>query len=284
MNVKILKPYGYCAGVMQAINLIKSVAKSNDDLPIYCIGQIVHNDIVNEVIASLGVNVLTGDKDKLIDSIDRGIVIFQAHGTDNKIVEKASKKELIVYDAICSFVKKDFDLIKSKLNDGYSVIYIGKKGHPESEAALSISPDIFFIEKEDDVNYLHIDNDKICVTNQTTLSLHDIANIHSKIKEKYPQTELIDEICSFTRIRQEHLLVELKNDYDGIIVVGGHNSNNVKSLHELAVENGKDAIIVDRKENLDHSFLDNKNNILLVSGASTPNFLVDDIYEYLTKL
>lgn len=281
MKVTILKPYGYCVGVTKAINLIHEVAANNKDLPIYCIGEIVHNRHVNEQIEQLGVKVLKGNKEELIDNINNGIVIFQAHGTDNKIVQKAKDKGLIVYDAMCTYVKKDFDIIRKYLSDGYDIIYIGKKGHPESEAAISIDKSINFIETVEDVSKLNIQNTKIAVANQTTLSLLEIVKIFDAIKDKYPEALIIDEICSFTRIRQENLLKELNKDYDGIIVIGGSNSNNVKSLYNIALNHNSNTIVVDCYENIDKTFLEGKNNVLLVSGASTPNYLVEEIYNKL---
>ena len=93
-------------------------------------------------------------------SIENGVVVFSAHGTDEKIVKKAIKKRLIVYNAVCPFVDKSFTAIKEKSEQGYDIIYIGKKGHDEANAALSFSNNIHLIENENDVDNLIIDNEK----------------------------------------------------------------------------------------------------------------------------
>lgn len=283
MNVEIIKPYGYCSGVKRVIDLVDKIAKLHQNEKIYCIGQIVHNKIVNQKLDDLNIIVLTkGTKEEMINSINEGVVIFSAHGTDEKIVNMAKEKQLIVYDVVCPFVSKEFKIIKDKLKENYSVIYIGKKNHEESQAALSISNDIYFVETLSDIDNLNIKNDKIAVINQTTLSIKDLNEIYSNIEKKYPDIEIIDEICNSTRIRQEQ--VSSINKDSQVIIVGDENSNNTKSLYFLAKKNGNKCIMIEKFDNAILEWIDTKKHIVIVSGASTPNEIVEEIYENLKKI
>ena len=95
MKVELIKPYGYCIGVANVIKQIHKIASSHPNEKIFCVGQVVHNQKVNDSLASIGVKVLQGDKNELIENINSGVVIFSAHGTDISIIEKAKQNEII---------------------------------------------------------------------------------------------------------------------------------------------------------------------------------------------
>lgn len=283
-KVYLLKPYGYCIGVSKVIELIKIIINENvSNEPIYCIGEIVHNNVVNKWLVSQNVNVIIGDKEKSIDKIKKGIVVFQAHGSDEKIVKKAKDKGLIVYDAICPFVKKGFEIIKNKLALGYDVIYIGIQNHPEAIAALSIDKSIHFISNIFDIKNLNIVNNKIVAINQTTLSINDLNDIYIELKEKYNNIEIVDEICNSTRLRQENL-INYPTSTDYIIVIGGKNSNNTKSLYEIAKGKCQNTFLISDINEINDLNINKDKSVLIVSGASTPNELVDEIVEKIEKL
>ncbi|MCI5746207.1 MAG: 4-hydroxy-3-methylbut-2-enyl diphosphate reductase [Erysipelotrichaceae bacterium] len=282
MKVTIIKPYGFCLGVENVIKQINDIINKHQNEKIYCLGQIVHNDKVIQNLIQKGVTFLYGDKKQEILKLRSGVVVFSAHGSDESLVNMAKEKGLITYDFACPFVKKEFQIIKDKIKEGYSVIYIGIKNHEETIAALSISDKITFVETIDDVKKLNIVNDKIMVINQTTLSIIKLQAIFDAIKEKYPNVLIIDEICNSTRLRQSFLL-DLDNSVDGVIVIGDKTSNNTKSLYLTAVNKGFDTIMIDDVKQLNDSWLKDKSNINILSGASTPKEIVDDVYEYINK-
>lgn len=283
MKVEILKPYGFCIGVSNVIKLIEGIIAKHKNEKVYCIGQLVHNKKVNEQLSKKGVIILLNDKNESIDSIDNGVVVFSAHGTDEKIVQKAKDKGLIVYDAVCPFVQKELKIIKEKVLDGYAIIYIGIKNHDETNAALSISNEINFVSDINDVKALSIANDKIVVLNQTTLSVDNLKEIHDEIKDKYPNAHFVNEICNSTRIRQQN--IKDKHDgVDGIIIIGDNNSNNSISLKNVAIDCGYDALLIENENKIDFKWLSTKSHILIASGASTPNEVVNKVYDKIKNL
>lgn len=282
MKVELIEPYGFCVGVKYVIDQLNDIVKKHSNQSVFCVGQLVHNKIVVDSLKNLGVIILNEDKQKAIDNIDEGIVVFSAHGTDEKIINKAKEKGLIVYDLACPFVKKSFHVIKEKLNEGFEIIYIGIKNHDETNAALSISNNIHFVTNIDDVNMLNINSDKVCIINQTTLSIIDIKDIYNSITNKYPNAMIIDEICNSTRSRQQ-IIIDRKIQSDSIIIVGDENSNNTRSLYNIALKKGYNTILASDFSNIDKSWLHGKKSVAIMSGASTSPLIVEQMYERLKK-
>ncbi len=118
------------------------------------------------------------------------LLFFTAHGVSPEVKQRAKEKGLTTIDATCPDVTKTHDLIEAKKAEGYHVIYIGKKNHPEPEGAVGIAPDIVhLIERADDLKTLEIPTDKILVTNQTTMSQWDVQHLMEDIQKKFPTAE-----------------------------------------------------------------------------------------------
>lgn len=287
MIINKITPQGYCGGVKHALDIVNNaVNDKNTKRPIYLLGQIIHNTHVINKIKESGVIVLD-DKSKtkleLLDEIKDGTVIFSAHGVSPLIYEKAKSKNIDIIDASCSNVLIVHKRISEYLSKEYSIIYIGTKNHPECEGVLGISNEINFITKIEDINNLSINNDRIYVTNQTTLSLFDIKEIFNLIKEKYPNAIIEDKICNATTIRQE--AVAYQNKVDLCIVVGDNKSSNTKKLAKVASEIANiKTILCEDLESLDKEALKGINSVSITSGASTPSYIVDEIIEYLKKM
>lgn len=206
MDVLRITPRGYCYGVVDAMVLAREAAKNLDlPRPIYILGMIVHNRHVVEAFEEDGIVTLDGkNRLDLLEDVDQGTVIFTAHGVSPEVRQRAREKGLTVVDATCPDVTRTHDLIKEKVAEGYEVAYIGKKGHPEPEGAIGVSPDhVHLVEAEEDVQRLQLDSEKVLITNQTTMSQWDTRHLMKKIKEKYPHAEIVNEICLATQERQE---------------------------------------------------------------------------------
>lgn len=283
MKINKINPQSYCSGVMNAINLVMDNYK-NYPKPIYMLGKLIHNDIVMNKFKELGIIILD-DKSKtrleLLDEISSGTVIISAHGVSDKVIEKAKNKGLNIIDSTCPYVKKISNNIKEYLNKGYDIIYIGTKGHPEVEGVLGISNNINLITNINDINNLNINNDKIYITNQTTLSIIEIENIYNLLKNKFPSSIIDNKICLATTKRQEAIINQ--EPVDLCIIVGDINSSNTKKLYELAKDNNIKATMCDSLNTLDKSLLEGIKSVSISSGASTPIYLVDEIIEYINK-
>lgn len=285
MEIKRVVPSGYCKGVVNAINIVKKTKEQYPNENIYILGMIVHNSYVSKQMEDLGVITLEDpnlSKEELLGTIDKGVVIFTAHGISDKIKQKALDKGLICVDASCVDVLKNKDLIKSYLDKGYDVVYFGKKKHPEAEAILSLSNNIHLVSNISDIDNLNISNDNLFITNQTTMSYLEVEDMLKLIKDKYPTCIIQKEICNATSSRQ--LAITNIKDGDVLYVVGDVKSNNTNKLKEIGSKYFKKVFLISNYKEINKKDLVNENKIYVTAGASTPPILIDEVIDYLSKL
>lgn len=288
MDVIKITPRGYCYGVVDAIQMVKQVAKDPSyPRPIYILGLIVHNHHVVSEMEELGVISLDGeDRLALLDKVESGTVIFTAHGVSPAVKIKAREKGLKVVDATCPDVTKTHTLIEELVKQGYQIIYIGKKGHPEPEGAVGVAPDqVHLVERESDLDALDFAPDqKLACTNQTTLSQWDTRALMDKVRQRWPQAEVYNEICMATQLRQE-AVAKMAPDADMVIVVGDKRSNNSNRLVQVAQElAGREAHLVDTAADIDPAWLEGKRKVAVTSGASTPTQITREVIDKLETI
>jgi len=286
MEVIKISPRGYCYGVVDAMVLALRTAQNFDlPRPIHILGMIVHNAHVVEAFEKQGIKTLDGeDRLALLDQVNEGTVIFTAHGVSPEVRKKAREKGLTVVDATCPDVTKTHDLIREKVADGYHVIYIGKKGHPEPEGAIGIAPDhVHLVQKVEELDALEVHADKLIVTNQTTMSQWDVKHLMDAIIKRFPRVEVHNEICLATQVRQE-AVAEQVGEADVCIVVGDPRSNNSNRLAQVSEEiaDVPSYRIADLSE-LDIEWLRGKKNVAVTSGASTPTPLTKEVINFLEQ-
>ncbi|MDC3413367.1 4-hydroxy-3-methylbut-2-enyl diphosphate reductase [Aquibacillus sp. 3ASR75-11] len=286
MEIVKIAPRGYCYGVVDAMVIAQNAVKDpNLPRPIYILGMIVHNSHVTEAFQSEGVITLDGkNRLELLEDVKEGTVVFTAHGVSPEVKDRARQKGLTVLDATCPDVTRTHDLIREKVKEGYKVVYIGKKGHPEPEGAVGVAPDhVYLVQTEEDVDHLAIDHDKIVVTNQTTMSQWDVYDVMQKVQAKYPQTEMIQEICMATQVRQEAVAEQAK-DADLTIVVGDPRSNNSNRLAQVSQDiAGTKAYRVADVTEIKLEWLHGVKKVAVTAGASTPTPITKEVIKYLEK-
>lgn len=278
MIISKINPHGFCGGVINALSKAhKAVDNVNTKKPIYMIGKIIHNDIVCNDLISKGIIIKNSNKYDAIKEIDFGTVIFSAHGIDSKLIDEATSKGLDVIDTTCSkvnIVKKNI----SKHIDTRTILYIGVKNHPECDAILSISKDIILISDVNDL--VSLDNTKsYYITNQTTLSLFKIKDLYEYVEVNFSDVIVDNKICLATTTRQQAIIDTIA---DCIIVVGDKNSSNTNELFNIA-SSKCDSILISCFNELDKKDFSMYNDIKVTSGASTPEYLVDEVIDFLEK-
>jgi 4-hydroxy-3-methylbut-2-en-1-yl diphosphate reductase len=286
MEVVKITPRGYCYGVVDAMVLARQAAKNLDlPRPIYILGMIVHNSHVVDAFEDEGIITLDGEnRFELLDKVDKGTVIFTAHGVSPEVRKKARAKGLTIVDATCPDVTRTHDLIREKVADGYEVIYIGKKNHPEPEGAMGVAPGrVHLIEKEEDIEKLELNTDRLLVTNQTTMSQWDTAHLMNKVRAKFPTVEIHNEICLATQERQE-AVAEQARETDLVIVVGDPRSNNSNRLAQVAKEiAGVEAYRISDVTELNIEWLKGKKKVGVTAGASTPTPITREVIQFLEQ-
>ncbi|MDV2581006.1 4-hydroxy-3-methylbut-2-enyl diphosphate reductase [Alkalibacillus haloalkaliphilus] len=289
MEVIKIAPRGYCYGVVDAMVIASNAAKDpNLPRPIYILGMIVHNSHVTQAFEDEGVITLDGKdrtRDQLLHDINEGTVIFTAHGVSPEVKKVAEDKGLTVLDATCPDVTRTHDLIREKVSEGYEVVYIGKKGHPEPEGAVGVAPEhVHLIQTEDEVKNLNLpEGSKVVVTNQTTMSQWDVYDIMLEVQDQYPQTELIQEICMATQVRQE-AVAEQAGDADLTLVVGDPKSNNSNRLAQVSKEKaGTEAYRIADVSEIKLEWLEKCEKIAITAGASTPTPITKEVVKFIEQ-
>jgi len=288
VSLEVIKvtPRGYCYGVVDAIQIAKQVAADpSSPRPIYVLGQIVHNRHVVDSLSAAGIISLDGpDRLKMLEEIERGTVIFTAHGVSPAVKKRAAAKGLHCIDATCPDVERTHSLIKNLTAAGYKIVYVGKKGHPEPEGAVGEAPEhVVLVESVEDVANLTIDSARIAVTNQTTLSKWDTENVINAVLEKYPHAEVHNEICLATQQRQE-AAVFFAGQAELVIVVGDERSNNTNRLVEVVqTMAGKKSYRIDRVEDIKPEWLNGVSRVAVTAGSSTPSELTRAVISYLQQ-
>ncbi|MDO3675724.1 4-hydroxy-3-methylbut-2-enyl diphosphate reductase [Paenibacillus ehimensis] len=286
MDVIKISPRGYCYGVVDAMALAMQTAKNlNLPRPIYILGMIVHNAHVTDYFEKEGVITLDGpNRLEILEQVDKGTVIFTAHGVSPEVRRRAREKGLTVVDATCPDVTKTHDLIREKTAEGYTIIYIGKKGHPEPEGAVGVAPDrVHLIENTEEIDKLDVASERILITNQTTMSQWDIKHIMNRLLERFPHAEIHNEICLATQVRQEAVAEQAK-EADLVIVVGDPRSNNSNRLAQVSEEiAGVKAYRIADLSELNPEWLKPVRRVGVTSGASTPTPITKEVIAYLEQ-
>ena len=303
MEIKVARHAGFCFGVKKAIEIAEEVAQNNAKT--YVLGQLVHNEKVINDLEGKGIIFV----ENINDIPQNAITVLRAHGepgTTYKILEQKSiTKGKNLNDATCPLVTLVHNVAIKLRNNDYEVVLYGKKNHPE---AIGTSyhlkgDDTFIVEHEDDfvkvVDHINQNNfGKVAIISQTTMSVYGykklIENINNLMKEKFAEIPLsmknldikhgfVDTICNPTKQRQSDI-DELAKDCDIIIVIGGKNSSNSKELYAKAKEFGVESYFIQSAEQVQREWLDGKEKIGVTAGASTPDYLINEVVERIREL
>ena len=285
MEVVKITPRGYCHGVVDAFRIAKRVREETNG-PVHMLGMLVHNTHATDDLQAQGI-ALVDQPDRLagLDQIKEGTVIFTAHGVSPQVKQRAIELGLNPVDATCSDVVRTHELVKDLALQGYEVVYIGRKGHPEPEGVVGEAPGkVYLVQDPEDIDALDLKGDRIAVTCQTTLSVWDTEDLIGRVQARYPQAEVHNEICRATQERQE-AAVEAAQHVDLVIVVGSPRSSNSLRLVEVVKKlANKPAYLVDSLEEVDPSWFAGAKRVGVTSGASTPSQLTRRVIEYLEAL
>ncbi|MCO6552709.1 MAG: 4-hydroxy-3-methylbut-2-enyl diphosphate reductase [Gilliamella sp.] len=285
MQIILANPRGFCAGVDRAITIVER-ALELFGAPVYVRHEVVHNRYVVNRLKELGAIFI----EDISEVPDNSILIFSAHGVSKAIREEAKQRKLRVFDATCPLVTKVHMEVARSSYRGEEVILIGHAGHIEVDGTMGqySNPEggIYLIESIDDVKKLQVKNENnLCFTTQTTLSVDDTAQIIDALKKRFPniRSPRKNDICYATTNRQQ-AVKQLSSRADIVLVVGSKNSSNSNRLAELARRNSKQAYLIDFASDIQKEWLINAHTIGVTAGASAPEILVQQVIDHLKNL
>jgi len=280
-KVILLKPRGFCAGVVRAIDVVK-IALDLYGSPIYVRKEIVHNRHVVDELREAGAVFV-----EELDEVPTGArVIFSAHGVSQAVRQQARERHLRVIDATCPLVTKVHLEAVRFAREGYTIVLIGHRDHDEVIGTLGEAPaSTVLVSNTDDVDRLSPrDPEKMAYLTQTTLSLDETRDIVARLRDRFPAIvgPPAQDICYATENRQ--LAVKATAPLcDVLLVVGSQNSSNSKRLVEVAKNSGVPAYLVDDSSQVDAAWIADARTVALTAGASAPENLVEDLIAYLSS-
>jgi 4-hydroxy-3-methylbut-2-enyl diphosphate reductase len=280
-KVILLKPRGFCAGVVRAIEVVK-IAIDLYGSPIYVRKEIVHNRHVVDELRQAGAIFV----EELEEVPEGARVIFSAHGVSPEVRAQAKARRLQVIDATCPLVTKVHLEARRFAKLGYTIVLIGHRDHDEVVGTLGEAPGhTELVESVEDVDRLNPpDPKRVAYLTQTTLSLDETRDIVARLKERFPAIEgpPAQDICYATENRQ--LAVKgVAGMCDLLLVVGSKNSSNSKRLVEVCGNAGVPAYLVDDAGEVDTEWLRSAGTVAVTAGASAPEYLVQELVHWLRR-
>ncbi len=278
-KVLLLKPRGFCAGVVRAIDIVR-IALETFGAPIYVRKEIVHNGFVVNELAEKGA-IFVED----IDQVPEGSrVIYSAHGVSPAVRQQSKDRKLRVIDATCPLVTKVHVEAVKFAKMGYSLVLIGHRDHDEIEGTLGEAPDVTtIVSTAEEVDALDLpDPNRVAYLTQTTLSLDEARSTIDALKRKYPNIAgpHSQDICYATENRQ--LAVKnVTHSADLVLVVGSNNSSNSNRLVEVSRNLGTKGYLIENSRAIDPAWLEGVTNVAITAGASAPEVLVEDVITFL---
>jgi 4-hydroxy-3-methylbut-2-en-1-yl diphosphate reductase len=281
MEIILAAPRGFCAGVNMAVKSL-DIAIRNFPPPIYVYHEIVHNQYVVREFQEKGA-IFVDD----LNEIPHGAtVLFSAHGVSPAIRQLARDRQLFAIDATCPLVTKvHLEAIKYA-KGGYTIILIGHEGHDEVIGTMGEAPEaIVLVEDAEGVDRLEFaEGTKLAYLTQTTLSVDDANKIIARLRARFPWIESPpkEDICYATQNRQEAVRI-LSDQVDVVLVLGSQNSSNSQRLRELGREQGRRSYLIDGCEDIDPSWFEGSERVLVTAGASAPESVVQATLDWLVE-
>ncbi|MBU0725820.1 MAG: 4-hydroxy-3-methylbut-2-enyl diphosphate reductase [Alphaproteobacteria bacterium] len=279
LTLLLAGPRGFCAGVDRAIQIVeRSLEKFG--APVYVRHEIVHNRFVVEGLEKKGA-IFVEDLDQVPADAP---VVFSAHGVPKAVPAEAKRRNMIHLDATCPLVSKVHREAERHYAEGQLILLIGHAGHPEVVGTMGQLPEgaIHLVETREQAETIDLPADRqIAYVTQTTLSVDDTAEIVATLRARFPgiAAPKKEDICYATTNRQQAVKT-IAARCDAIIVLGAPNSSNSKRLVEVArVAGCPKAMLLQRAEQLDWSFLEGVQRLGITAGASAPEVLVDELIE-----
>src|SRR5579871_2089615 len=275
----LLKPRGFCAGVVRAIDVVR-IALEAFGPPIYVRKEIVHNSFVVEELRGKGA--IFVDSEDEVPNGER--IIYSAHGVSPEVREHSARRGLRVIDATCPLVTKVHVEAVKFAREGYSLILIGHRDHDEIIGTLGEAPAVTqVVGSPAQVEALSVpDPNRVAYLTQTTLSLDEAKDIIEALRRKFPNIKgpHAQDICYATENRQV-AVKHVASDADLLLVVGSDNSSNSNRLVEVARKIGRASHLIDSFQNIKPEWLEGVKTIALTAGASAPECLVEEVMKFL---
>ena len=277
MQVELAKSAGFCFGVQRAVDTVYKQIEENSAEKIYTYGPIIHNEEVIKDMEKKGVEVILSEEE--LKQIKSGIVIIRSHGVPKRICDLLDENGVRYVDATCPFVKKIHRIVEEKSRDGYHIVIIGNREHPEVmgiEGWAQGPATIIQTEEEARAFELASESEKVCVVAQTTFNYNKFKDLVEIIMKKSYDVSVLNTICNATKERQTEAR-SIAETVDAMIVIGDKHSSNTQKLFEICRKACNNTYYIQTLGDLDLNQLGSVETVGITAGASTPNNIIEEV-------
>ncbi|RCX19970.1 4-hydroxy-3-methylbut-2-enyl diphosphate reductase [Anaerobacterium chartisolvens] len=279
MDIIVAETAGFCFGVDRAVSSVRRLIEGSAG-KIYTLGAVIHNPQVNDDFASRGVKIISGIEEAELP----GNIVVRAHGIAKDVYEGLIREGVNVVDATCPYVKKIHNLVQEKYKEGYGIIIIGDKDHPEVKGINGWCENTAVIlDSEEEVQALKESRQKVCVVAQTTITKEKWENINKCLENKFENIIKFDTICSATSQRQKEAL-QIAKIVDCMIVIGGRDSSNTQKLYEICKKYCFNTIKIEMPSELPLEDINKYKKVGITAGASTPDWIIKEVIGKMDEL
>ncbi|MHB1001755.1 MAG: 4-hydroxy-3-methylbut-2-enyl diphosphate reductase [Armatimonadota bacterium] len=273
MEVILAESAGFCYGVRRALDTVLKAAETRQK-PMFTLGPLIHNPQVIERLENQGIKSV-----KDLEDIPPGsIVVMPSHGVPRQVMEAAHASNIEIIDLTCPFVSKVHRHAESLFEQGYQVIVLGDKGHTELRGIMSVAGDNAIpVSDVDELSQYELKN-KVGVVAQTTQTISRYQRLVAEVSRIAYEVRAYNTICHATTDRQKASLATA-DVVDVMIIVGGRNSANTRRLAEICANTGVPAYHVEVAAEIDSSWFDNASKVGITAGASTPDWIIDEVVD-----
>ncbi len=277
MKVIVADQAGVCFGVRRALDLVN--AESERGVELSTLGPLIHNPQVVRDLEDKGVRVVSR-----VDEVASGAVVMPSHGVPHEVAEVAATRGLDIVDATCPFVANVHRRVARLAREGYLVVVVGDEGHSEVRAIKSAAgAEAVVISSVEDAAEFDWSGKKVGIVSQTTQTPERFGQIVGKIAENAKEVVAHNTICYATHDRQTSAR-ELAPQVDAVFVVGGRNSANTNRLAEICRETGVPTYHIETAAEIQDEWVRGLDVAGVTAGASTPDWIIEEVKNGLEKL
>lgn len=274
MKIVLAESYGFCFGVKRAIK----IAEENRNSATY--GPLIHN--ANEIDRLKNdFNVALSEN---LDSFRAGdTAVIRTHGIPKQELSTLNERNVNVIDATCPYVTKPQQICEEMSAQGYDIVIFGDESHPEIKGVKSYAiGNVFVVNSPNEIDGLHL-REKVATVAQTTRKIEEYQQIVGKLMANHKEVRVFNTICNATFDNQDAVR-DLAQKADVMIVIGGKNSSNTKQLHSIAKEYCQDSYHIESQNDLQVEWFKEKKFCGISAGASTPDWIIDDVIAKINAL
>lgn len=290
-NIKVIraKSAGFCWGVERAIDIAREFA-INENKTVFTDGPLIHNRQMMEKLESEGIHEVGDYQSKAelhlnSSETENAVMVVRAHGISPERRQYLKSLNMEFKDATCPDVGIIAGKIRLHAKKGYETVIFGDPKHPEVIGLLGYTEGKgHVIQTINDINNLPALGDKICMVSQSTMFTHEFIELSTHLQSLYPQVQIFDTICGATKERQSDILTLINEGAQAIVVIGGSHSANTIKLVTLSEAQGIPTFHIETIKDLDLTAISHYNTVGITAGASTPDFLINEVCEALKNL